>query len=143
MAVIDDSRIRGVAQTGGVAAARGVAERAGRNVRKSTMDLGGSDAFIVLEDADLDLTLKWAMWAKMKYMGQCCIAAKRFIIMESFADRFPEKFRAAMAELKPGDPMDKNTKLGPSSQQILFDDVALDEPRDPPCHTPRRRAGRQ
>ena len=115
MAVIDDSRIRGVALTGGVAAARDVAERAGRNFRKSTMELGGSDAFIVLEDADPDLTLKWAMWAKMNYMGQCCIAAKRFIIMESVADRFLEKFKSAMAELKPGDPMDKNTKLGPSA----------------------------
>ncbi len=117
LAVIDDPRIRGVALTGGVAAARGVVERAGKNVKKSTMELGGSDAFVVLEDADLEKTLKWAVWAKMNNMGQCCIAAKRFIIVEALADRFLAKFKAAMEALKPGDPMDKNTTLGPLSTE--------------------------
>jgi succinate-semialdehyde dehydrogenase/glutarate-semialdehyde dehydrogenase len=115
--VIEDPRIRGVALTGGVAAAKGVAERAGRNLKKSTMELGGSDAFIVLEDADLDKTLTWAVWAKMNNMGQCCIAAKRFIIVESVADRFLDKFKAAMEALKPGDPMDEATTLGPLSTE--------------------------
>jgi succinate-semialdehyde dehydrogenase / glutarate-semialdehyde dehydrogenase len=73
--VIDDPRIRGVALTGGVEAARGVAARAGQNLKKSTMELGGNDAFIVLADADLDMAIKWAVWAKMKNMGQCCVAA--------------------------------------------------------------------
>jgi succinate-semialdehyde dehydrogenase/glutarate-semialdehyde dehydrogenase len=117
LAVIDDPRIRGVALTGGVAAAKGVAERAGRNVKKSTMELGGSDAFIVLEDADLDKTLTWAVWAKMNNMGQCCIAAKRFIIVEELADQFLSKFKAAMEALIPGDPMDKGTTLGPLSTE--------------------------
>ncbi len=120
LAVIDDPRIRGVALTGGVAAARGVAERAGKNVKKSTMELGGSDAFIVLEDADLDKTLTWAVWAKMNNMGQCCIAAKRFIIIEALADRFLAKFKAAMEALKPGDPMDKTTTLGPLSTEAAL-----------------------
>ena len=120
LTVIDDPRIRGVALTGGVAAARGVAERAGKNVKKSTMELGGSDAFIVLEDADLDKTLKWAVWAKMNNMGQCCIAGKRFIIVESLADRFIEKFKAAMEALTPGDPMDKGTTLGPLSSEAAL-----------------------
>jgi len=120
LAVIDDPRIHGVALTGGVAAARGVAERAGKNVKKSTMELGGSDAFIVLEDADLDKTLTWAMWAKMNNMGQCCIAAKRFIIVEALADRFLAKFKAAMEALKPGDPMDKSTTLGPLSTEAAL-----------------------
>ncbi len=120
LAVIDDPRIRGVALTGGVAAAKGVAERAGKNVKKSTMELGGSDAFIVLEDADLDKTLTWAVWAKMNNMGQCCIAAKRFIIVESLADRFLAKFKAAMEALKPGDPMDKSTTLGPLSTEAAL-----------------------
>ncbi len=120
LAVIDDPRIRGVALTGGVAAAKGVAERAGKNVKKSTMELGGSDAFIVLEDADLDKTLTWAVWAKMNNMGQCCIAAKRFIIVESLADRFLEKFKAAMEALEPGDPMDKSTTLGPLSTEAAL-----------------------
>ncbi len=120
LAVIDDPRIRGVALTGGVAAARGVAERAGKNVKKSTMELGGSDAFIVLEDADLDKTLTWAVWAKMNNMGQCCIAAKRFIIVEALADRFLAKFKAAMEALTPGDPMDKHTTLGPLSTEAAL-----------------------
>ncbi len=120
LAVIDDPRIRGVALTGGVAAARGVAERAGKNVKKSTMELGGSDAFIVLEDTDLEQTLKWAVWAKMNNMGQCCIAAKRFIIVEAVADRFLAKFKAALEALKPGDPMDKSTTLGPLSTEAAL-----------------------
>jgi succinate-semialdehyde dehydrogenase/glutarate-semialdehyde dehydrogenase len=120
LAVIDDPRIRGVALTGGVAAAKGVAERAGKNVKKSTMELGGSDAFIVLEDADLDKTLTWAVWAKMNNMGQCCIAGKRFIIVEALADRFLAKFKAAMEALKPGDPMDKSTTLGPLSTEAAL-----------------------
>ncbi|OYV03849.1 MAG: succinate-semialdehyde dehydrogenase [Verrucomicrobiales bacterium VVV1] len=120
LAVIDDPRIRGVALTGGVAAARGVAERAGKNVKKTTMELGGSDAFIVLEDADLDKTLTWALWAKMNNMGQCCIAAKRFIIVEALADSFLSKFKSAMEALKPGDPMDKSTTLGPLSTEAAL-----------------------
>ena len=120
LAVIDDPRIQGVALTGGVAAAKGVAERAGKNLKKSTMELGGSDAFIVLEDADLEKTLKWAVWAKMNNMGQCCIAAKRFIIVEALADRFLAQFIAAMEALKPGDPMDKSTTLGPLSTEAAL-----------------------
>jgi succinate-semialdehyde dehydrogenase/glutarate-semialdehyde dehydrogenase len=120
LAVIDDPRIQGVALTGGVEAARGVAERAGRNVKKSTMELGGSDAFIVLEDADLEKTLQWAVWAKMNNMGQCCIAAKRFIIVEALADRFLAQFKEAMEALKPGDPMDKATTLGPLSTEAAL-----------------------
>ena len=120
LAVIDDPRIKGVALTGGVAAARGVAERAGKNIKKSTMELGGSDAFIVLEDADLEKTLHWAVWAKMNNMGQCCIAAKRFIIVEALADRFLAQFKAAMEALKPGDPMDKTTTLGPLSTEAAL-----------------------
>lgn len=120
LAVIDDPRIRGVALTGGVAAARSVAARAGKNVKKSTMELGGSDAFIVLEDADLDMTLTWAVWAKMNNMGQCCIAAKRLIIVEAVADEFLEKFKAAMEALEPGDPMDKSTTLAPLSSEAAL-----------------------
>jgi len=120
LAVIDDPRIRGVALTGGVAAAKGVAERAGKNVKKSTMELGGSDAFIVLEDADLEKTLTWAVWAKMNNMGQCCIAAKRFIIVEALADRFLAKFKSAMETLTPGDPMNKDTTLGPLSTEAAL-----------------------
>src|SRR5664280_3511880 len=118
--VIDDPRIKGVALTGGVEAAKGVAGRAGKNLKKSTMELGGSDAFIVLEDADLDKTVKWAVWAKMNNTGQCCVAAKRFIVVEKLADRFLEKFQSALAAFKPGDPMDKATTLGPLSTEAAL-----------------------
>lgn len=120
LAVIDDPRIRGVALTGGVAAARSVAERAGRNVKKSTMELGGNDVFIVLEDADLEKTLTWAVWAKMNNMGQCCIAAKRLVVVEPLADQFLEKFKAAMSALEPGDPMEKSTTLAPLSSEAAL-----------------------
>ncbi len=113
--VIDDPRIKGVALTGSVEAGKSVAGRAGQNLKKSTMELGGSDAFIVLEDADLDATVKWAVWGKMNNTGQCCVAAKRFIVVEDLADRFLDKFQIALTALKPGDPMDEATTLGPLS----------------------------
>jgi len=115
--VIDDPRIKGVALTGSVEAGKSVAGRAGRNLKKSTMELGGSDAFIVLEDADLDATVKWAVWGKMNNTGQCCVAAKRFIVIEELADRFLDKFQTALTALKPGDPMDEATTLGPLSTE--------------------------
>ena len=115
--VIDDPRIKGVALTGSGDAGRGVAARAGQNLKKSTMELGGSDAFIVLEDADLDRTVKWAVWGKMNNMGQSCVAAKRFIVVEELADRFLDKFQTALAALNPGDPMNRATTLGPLSTE--------------------------
>lgn len=118
--VIDDPRIKGVALTGSVEAGKIVAGRAGQNLKKSTMELGGSDAFIVLEDADLDKTVKWAVWGKMNNTGQCCVAAKRFIVVEELADRFLAKFQTALAALKPGDPMDKATTLGPLSTEAAL-----------------------
>lgn len=118
--VIDDPRIKGVALTGSVEAGKRVAERAGKSLKKSTMELGGSDAFIVLDDADLDKTVKWAMWAKMNNTGQCCIAGKRFIVVEALADKFLEKFQTAMAALAPGDPMEASTTLGPLSTEAAL-----------------------
>jgi succinate-semialdehyde dehydrogenase/glutarate-semialdehyde dehydrogenase len=118
--VIDDPRIKGVALTGGVEAARSIAARAGQNLKKSTMELGGSDAFIVLEDAELDKTVQWAVWAKMNNTGQCYVAAKRFIVVEELADRFLDQFQKALAALEPGDPMDKATTLGPLSTEAAL-----------------------
>lgn len=115
--VIDDPRVKGVALTGGSDAGKIVAERAGKNLKKTTMELGGSDAFIVLEDADLDKTVEWAVWAKMNNTGQCCVAAKRYIVVDELADRFLEKFKAALSALTPGDPMDETTTLAPLSSE--------------------------
>ncbi len=115
--VIADPRIKGVALTGSCDAGRVIAARAGQNLKKSTLELGGSDAFIVLEDADLDKTVEWAVWGKMNNTGQCCVAAKRFIVLEPLADHFLEKFQTALAALEPGDPMEETTTLGPLSSE--------------------------
>ena len=121
-ALVDDPRIKGVALTGSVAAGRSLAARAGHNLKVSSMELGGSDAFIVLEDADLDLTVPWAVWGRMYNSGQTCCAAKRFIVVESMADKFLDKFQTALAALKAGDPMDEATTLAPlSTEQALLD----------------------
>jgi succinate-semialdehyde dehydrogenase / glutarate-semialdehyde dehydrogenase len=111
--LIDDPRIKGVALTGSERAGSIVAAQAGKNLKKSTMELGGSDAFIVLEDAELYKTVQWAVWGRMNNTGQCCVAAKRFIVVDSIADRFIKKFQAELETLSPGDPSDASTTLGP------------------------------
>jgi succinate-semialdehyde dehydrogenase/glutarate-semialdehyde dehydrogenase len=121
--VVDDPRIKGVALTGSVAAGRSIAARAGQNLKVSSMELGGSDAFIVLDDADLEHTVKWAVWGRMYNTGQTCCAAKRFIVVEKLADKFLEKFKTALAALKPGDPMDEETTLGPLSTESALVDL--------------------
>ncbi len=121
--LIDDPRIKGVALTGSVAAGRSIAARAGQNVKVSSMELGGSDAFIVLEDADLDNAIKWAVWGRMYNAGQTCCAAKRFIVVEPLADAFLERFRAGLEALKPGDPMEEHTTLGPLSTESALKDL--------------------
>jgi succinate-semialdehyde dehydrogenase/glutarate-semialdehyde dehydrogenase len=118
--VIDDPRIKGVALTGSLAAGRRIAARAGQNLKKSTMELGGSDAFIVLDDADLDKTIPWAVWGRMFNGGQTCCAAKRFIVLDAVADQFLAKFRVALEALKPGNPMDQKTTHGPLSTEAAL-----------------------
>ena len=113
--VIDDHRIRAVALTGSEGAGAIVAQQAGKNLKKSTLELGGSDAFIVLEDADLDKAVKHAVAGRMGNAGQACTASKRMIVVDAMADKFLEKFKAAMEGFKPGDPMDKETTLAPLS----------------------------
>lgn len=120
--VVADPRIKGVALTGSVAAGRSIAAAAGQALKPSSMELGGADAFIVLEDADMELALKWAVWGRMYNNGQTCCAAKRFIIVEEVADQFVASFKAALAALQAGDPLDAQTTLGPlSTEQALID----------------------
>ena len=102
--IVDDSRVKSVALTGSVAAARIIAARAGQNLKVTSMELGGSDAFIVLADADLEHALKWAVWGRMYNSDQTCMAAKRFIVVEQLADKFLAGFQTALTGLKPGDP---------------------------------------
>jgi succinate-semialdehyde dehydrogenase / glutarate-semialdehyde dehydrogenase len=119
-AVIDDPRIKGVALTGSAEAGKTVATRAGKSLKKTTMELGGSDAFIVLEDADLALAIQWAIWAKMNNTGQSCVAAKRIIVVEPLAEIFLEKFKAGLSTLIAGDPMDAATTLAPMSSKAAL-----------------------
>lgn len=111
--VVADPHVRGVALTGSERAGKAVAAEAGSALKKNTMELGGSDAFIVLDDADLDIAIKWAVWGRMNNTGQCCVAAKRFIVHEKVADTFTARFKAELEKLVAGDPMDEKTTLGP------------------------------
>jgi succinate-semialdehyde dehydrogenase / glutarate-semialdehyde dehydrogenase len=116
--LIDDARIRGVTVTGSERAGAAVAERAGRNLKKSVMELGGSDPFIVLEDAPLEPTLDNALWGRMNNTGQSCVAAKRFIVVgKERGAAFLKGLTARMATLKVGDPSDPATTLGPVSSE--------------------------
>jgi succinate-semialdehyde dehydrogenase/glutarate-semialdehyde dehydrogenase len=110
---IADRRIKGVALTGSERAGTAVASEAGKALKKSTMELGGSDAFIVLDDANMDEAVKWGVWGRMNNTGQCCVAAKRFILDEKIADVFLDRFSAELEKLKAGDPMEASTTLGP------------------------------
>jgi succinate-semialdehyde dehydrogenase/glutarate-semialdehyde dehydrogenase len=121
--VIDDPRVKGVALTGSVEAGRKVAARAGQILKPSSMELGGADAFIVLDDADLEKTVPWAVWGRMYNQGQTCCASKRFIVLDSIADKFLAKFQAALALQEPGDPMDEKTTKGPMSQEVALVDL--------------------
>jgi succinate-semialdehyde dehydrogenase / glutarate-semialdehyde dehydrogenase len=116
--LIDDTRIRGVTVTGSERAGAAVAERAGRNLKKSVMELGGSDPFIVLEDAPLEATLDNALWGRMNNTGQSCVAAKRFIVVGKERGKdFLEGITARMGALQAGDPNDPATTLGPVSSE--------------------------
>jgi len=111
--LIADKRIRGLSLTGSEVAGASVAAEAGKHIKKSVLELGGSDAFIILEDADIDKAVEWAVVGRINNNGQCCVASKRFIAVESIADVFLEKFKDKMAELVVGDPMEVATNLGP------------------------------
>jgi succinate-semialdehyde dehydrogenase/glutarate-semialdehyde dehydrogenase len=102
-----------VALTGSNRAGSAVAAEAGKALKKNTMELGGSDAFIVLDDADMDLAIQWGVWGKMNNTGESCIAAKRYILDEKIADAFVARFKQELEKLVPGDPMDERTTLGP------------------------------
>src|SRR6266516_3416770 len=117
--LIEDPRIAAVTLTGSDAAGVAVASASGHALKKAVLELGGSDAFIVLEDADLDAAAQMAVRARYQNTGQSCIAAKRFIVVESVADTFGEKFVNATAQLRVGDPLDRETQVGPMARGDL------------------------
>src|SRR6202522_3530347 len=119
-ALIDDPRVKGIALTGSERAGEALASRAGKNLKKSTMELGGSDAFVVLDDADLDHTVAMAILGRFGNNGQTCIGAKRFIVVKSTWDKFLPRFIAAAKKLKLGDPLDETVTLGPLSSDAAL-----------------------
>ncbi len=121
--IIADRRVAGVTLTGSEAAGALVAATAGKALKKSVLELGGSDPFIVLEDADVKAAAAVACRARNQNNGQSCIAAKRFIVVESVADEFESHFSSAVAGLKVGDPMDRANQVGPLARADLVDDL--------------------
>lgn len=115
--VIADKRVRGVALTGSEGAGSAVAEQAGKHLKKSTLELGGNDVFIVLDDADLERAIKLGCQARVNNAGQVCTAAKRFILHEKIAEQFKAGMLKAFEQLKLGDPLDPETTLGPLSSK--------------------------
>ena len=121
--IIADPRIAAVTLTGSDRAGRSVAEVAGQHLKKSVLELGGSDPFIVASSADMDATVPMAVTARLQNNGQSCIASKRFIVVRERADEFIERFVAAMAAVPTGDPMDPATVLGPVVSRSQLDEL--------------------
>ena len=119
--LIDDDLVDGVSLTGGNRAGEEVGAHAGRKIKKLVLELGGSDPYIVLDDADIEKAGRMAVNARMINAGQSCIAAKRFIVMEKVAGDFTRHFMARLKELKIGDPMDESTDLGPLARKDILD----------------------
>ena len=122
-AVIEDPRIHAVTLTGSEPAGRQVAATAGAALKKSVLELGGSDPFIVLEDCDLEETVRQGVASRFLNAGQSCIAAKRFIVVESVADAFLARFKALVEALQPGDPFAEHTTLAPMARNDLRDEL--------------------
>src|SRR5207253_1089355 len=119
--IISDRRVAGVTLTGSEAAGAHVAATAGKALKKSVLELGGSDPFIVLADADVAAAAETGVRARNQNTGQSCIAAKRFVVVESVADEFEQRFIDGVANLKVGDPTQRETQIGPLARGDLRD----------------------
>jgi succinate-semialdehyde dehydrogenase/glutarate-semialdehyde dehydrogenase len=121
--IIADHRVAGVTLTGSDRTGTMVATAAGRSLKKTVLELGGSDPFIVLADADVAEAATVACRARNQNNGQSCIAAKRFIVEDAVADEFEQRFASAVAALKVGNPMDRANQVGPLAREDLVDDL--------------------
>ncbi|WBB71693.1 NADP-dependent succinic semialdehyde dehydrogenase [Micromonospora sp. WMMD1128] len=127
--ILSDPRVRAATLTGSEPAGRSIAQIAGREIKKTVLELGGSDPFVVMPSADLDRAAEVATTARCQNNGQSCIAAKRFIVHTDVFDAFAEKFAARMSALRVGDPMDDATDVGPLASERGRDEVH-DQVRD-------------
>jgi succinate-semialdehyde dehydrogenase len=121
--VINDSRVQGASVTGSVGAGSAVASEAGRVIKKTVMELGGSDAFIVCKDADIPKAVAAGIHGRFQNAGQVCLAAKRFILVEEIADEFERLFVKAAESIKVGDPFDPAVQMGPMARADLRDSL--------------------
>ncbi|KQN46745.1 succinate dehydrogenase [Serratia sp. Leaf50] len=121
--VIEDDRVAAVTLTGSMRAGSAVSAIAGKALKKTLLELGGSDAFIVLADANIDLAVKAGVEARFQNAGQVCLAAKRFILEKPIAEEFTQKFIAAVKNLKVGDPLDPQNSVGPMARKDLRDEL--------------------
>ena len=121
--VIENPLVMAATLTGSEPAGKAIASTSGKALKKTVMELGGSDPFIVLNDADIDEAVKVGVTARILNNGQSCIAAKRFIMVENIADEFENKFVNRMEELVIGDPMDEKTELGPIAREDLLEEL--------------------
>ena len=121
--ILADPRVAAATLTGSEGAGRSVAQHAGEHLKKTVLELGGSDAFVIMPSADLDATTKTAVRARTINNGQSCIAAKRFIVHRDVADAFLERFVAGMRALRMGDPLDPATQLGPLASVRLAEEL--------------------
>ena len=121
--LLADDRVAALTLTGSSAVGARLAAIAGQNLKKQVLELGGSDPFVVLKDADLPYVAKAAAWARTQNNGQSCIAAKRFIVEEPVADEFAQLFAEAVEALSVGDPMERSTQVGPLARKDLVDEL--------------------
>jgi len=121
--IIEDKNIVAVTLTGSDLAGRSVAAIAGANLKKTVMELGGSDAYVILDDADLDAAAELSTFGRLQNNGQTCIAAKRFIVLDAVYDKFLELFKTKMQNAKMGDPMDESSYYGPMARFDLRDEL--------------------
>ncbi|MFJ6197760.1 NADP-dependent succinic semialdehyde dehydrogenase [Micromonospora sp. NPDC092111] len=121
--ILSDPRVRAATLTGSERAGRSIGQIAGRELKKTVLELGGSDPFVVMPSADVDRAAEVATTARCQNNGQSCIAAKRFIVHTDVFDAFAERFAANMAALRVGDPMDENTDVGPLASSGGRDEV--------------------
>ena len=123
MDIIKEDMVDGISLTGGINTGSRIGELAGRFIKPIVMELGGSDPFIVLEDADIEKTAQVAAKSRFRNTGQGCNAAKRFIVLESIADDFTKAFEQEVNKLKVGDPMDEETDIGPVAKRELLEEL--------------------
>lgn len=121
--ILNDDRVHGVALTGSEGAGSVVAAQAGKALKKSTLELGGADAFVVLADAEMDKTVNWAVFGRHWNGGQVCVSSKRMIIVDEVYDDFLARYRKGIAALVAGDPFDAKTTLAPLSSQSAAEEV--------------------